>query len=148
MRSPKAVCFATPKQKFRECLGRTVFISVVKRMSTRRFIFVVPLLLVYGLPRAVSGEPRWLTVPPTPSLPVADRSGYAPINGIKIWYAVFGSGEPVILLHGGLSNSNCWGKQVPVLAEHYQVVVMDSRGHGRSTATSSLIAMSCWLPTC
>lgn len=38
----------------------------------------------------------------------------------------------MILLHGGLANANYWGNQVPVLAKHYRVVVMDSRGHGRS----------------
>jgi len=55
------------------------------------------------------------------------------VNGVHIWYAVFGHGAPVILLHGGLANSSYWGLQVPALAKHYQVVVMDSRGHGRST---------------
>lgn len=81
----------------------------------------------------MNAEPQWMTLPTTPVLPRADRSGYAPVNGVKIWYAVFGCGEPVILLHGGLANSNYWGNQVPVLAKYYQVVVMDSRGHGRST---------------
>jgi pimeloyl-ACP methyl ester carboxylesterase len=78
-------------------------------------------------------EPQWLTLPPTPTLPKAEESGFAPVNGIKIWYATFGKGEPVILLHGGLANANYWGHQVPVLAERYRVIVMDSRGHGRST---------------
>ena len=80
-----------------------------------------------------SAEPQWLTLPPTPSLPQPAQSGLAPLNGIKIWYAVFGSGEPVILLHGGLANSAYWGRQVPALAKRYRVIVMDSRGHGRST---------------
>lgn len=35
--------------------------------------------------------PRWMTLPPTPTLPAADSSGYAPVNGISIWYATFGS---------------------------------------------------------
>ena len=61
-----------------------------------------------------------------------DRSGLA-VNGIKIWYAIYGQGAPVILLHGGLANSDYWGNQVPALATHYRVIVMDSRGHGRST---------------
>jgi pimeloyl-ACP methyl ester carboxylesterase len=47
--------------------------------------------------------------------------------------AIYGHGEPVILLHGGLVDSNYWGNQVPVLAKYYQVIVMDSRGHGRSS---------------
>lgn len=74
-----------------------------------------------------------LQLPATPKLPQAARSGYAPIHGVKIWYAVFGKGQPVILLHGGLANSNYWGKQISLLAQHYSVIVMDSRGHGRST---------------
>ncbi len=98
----------------------------------RRFAFFFGLLLLV-VAGAVRAEPQWLTLPPTPSLPVPEQSGYAPLNGIKIWYAVFGRGAPVILLHGGLANADYWGKQVPVLAKRYRVVVMDSRGHGRST---------------
>ena len=94
------------------------------------------LLLVMALaPADARGEPQWLTLPPTPSLPQAAQSGYAPVNAIKIWYATFGParGDPVVLLHGGLANANYWGNQVRELAHHYRVVVMDSRGHGRST---------------
>ncbi|HVZ91349.1 MAG TPA: alpha/beta hydrolase [Rhizomicrobium sp.] len=78
--------------------------------------------------------PQWLTLPPTPSLPRADRSGYAPVNGVRIWYAEFGKGEPVLFLHGGLANSSYWGEQVrAVTRAGYRAIVMDSRGHGRST---------------
>ncbi|HEV2523882.1 MAG TPA: alpha/beta hydrolase [Gammaproteobacteria bacterium] len=79
-----------------------------------------------------NAEPQWKTLPPTPVLPKAEHSGYAPINGTKIWYAEFGHGKPIILLHGGFANSNYWGNQVPVLAKNYEVIVMDSRGQGRS----------------
>ncbi len=78
-------------------------------------------------------DPQWLTLPPTPTLPQAAQSGYAPVNGIRIWYASYGRGETVILLHGGLANADYWGNQVRALAKRYRVVVMDSRGHGRST---------------
>ena len=98
----------------------------------RRLAFVFSLLLV-GFVAAARAEPQWLTLPPTPTLPTWVKSGYAPVNGIKIWYAVFGSGTPVILLHGGLASANYWGELVPALAPHYRVVVMDSRGHGRSS---------------
>jgi pimeloyl-ACP methyl ester carboxylesterase len=82
---------------------------------------------------AMAAPPQWLTLPPTPTLPTPEHSGLAPVNGIKIWYAVFGAGRPVILLHGGLANSNYWGNQVRALERRYEVIVMDSRGHGRST---------------
>ena len=91
-------------------------------------------LLFFGIlgTAAQAEPPQWMSLPSTPSLPSSAQSGFAPINGVKIWYAMFGSGQPVILLHGGLSNSNYWGNLVPVLAKDYQVIVMDSRGHGRS----------------
>jgi pimeloyl-ACP methyl ester carboxylesterase len=99
----------------------------------RRFSSVFGLVVLLGISATALAEPQWEKLPPTPTLPKAEHSGYAPVNGIKIWYAEFGQGEPVILLHGGLANSNYWGDQVPVLAKHYRVIVMDSRGHGRST---------------
>lgn len=102
-------------------------------MRIRRFPFVLCLLTLLASAAAARGEQQWLTLPPTPSLPKPAQSGYAPVNGIRIWYATFGRGEPVLLLHGGLANSNYWGNQVPVLARNYRVIVMDSRGHGRST---------------
>ena len=68
---------------------------------------------------------------------LAASSGKAEVNGASIWYAVFGKGSPVVLLHGGLANSNYWGNQVPALAAKHQVIVIDSRGHGRSTRSSA-----------
>ena len=78
--------------------------------------------------------PQWLTLPPTPTLPAAEKSGYAPVDGVRIWYAEYGKGEPVMFLHGGLGNSAYWGGQVrAVTRAGYRAIVMDSRGHGRST---------------
>jgi pimeloyl-ACP methyl ester carboxylesterase len=102
-------------------------------MRTRPFPLVLSLLAVLGSVAAARADQQWLTLPPTPSLPKPAESGYAPVNGIRVWYAAFGRGEPVLLLHGGLANSNYWGNQVPALAESYRVIVVDSRGHGRST---------------
>ncbi|MFM0341720.1 alpha/beta fold hydrolase [Paraburkholderia fungorum] len=67
-------------------------------------------------------------------LPAATHQGHVEHEGARIWYATYGAGSPVILLHGGLGHSGNWGYQVPALvgAGHY-VVVIDSRGHGRST---------------
>ena len=72
-----------------------------------------------------------------PALPVADEQGYVEHDGARIWYATFGSGSPVVLLHGGLGHSGNWGYQVPALVKSgYRVVLIDSRGHGRSTRDS------------
>ena len=101
----------------------------------RRIILsLASLLILFACP--ARAELQWLNLPPTPGLPSAAQSGCAEINGVKIWYAVFGQGQPVLLLHGGLANSNYWGNLVPALSNDYQVVVMDSRGHGRSSRSS------------
>jgi pimeloyl-ACP methyl ester carboxylesterase len=97
----------------------------------RLWIFVM--LVLPLAPIRAAAEPQWLTLPPTPTLPKPAQSGYAPVNNINIWYATFGEGEPVVLLHGGLANANYWGGQVRALQKQYRVIVMDSRGHGRST---------------
>src|SRR5512135_1227697 len=68
------------------------------------------------------------------SLPVTNEQGYVENDGARIWYASYGSGLPVILLHGGMGNSGNWGYQVPALLRNgYRAIVIDSRGHGRST---------------
>jgi pimeloyl-ACP methyl ester carboxylesterase len=67
-------------------------------------------------------------------LPPTQEQGYVENDGARIWYAAYASGPAVILLHGGLGNSGNWGYQVPaLLAGGYRTVVIDSRGHGRST---------------
>jgi pimeloyl-ACP methyl ester carboxylesterase len=67
-------------------------------------------------------------------LPVTSDRGYVDHDGARIWYATNGSGSPVILLHGGLGHSGNWGYQVPALVSSgYRTVLIDSRGHGRST---------------
>jgi len=69
-----------------------------------------------------------------PALSVANDQGYVGHDGARIWYATYGSGSPVILLHGGLGHSGNWGYQVPALVRSgYRAVLIDSRGHGRST---------------
>jgi len=80
----------------------------------------------------VEKEP-WEILPPTPQPVATQISGYAPVNGVELYYAVSGQGEPVLLLHGGLANSDYWGNQVEALSRNHKVIVMDSRGHGRST---------------
>jgi pimeloyl-ACP methyl ester carboxylesterase len=89
-------------------------------------------------PPARAEEP-WMRLPPTPTLPPPTNSGIAPVDGIRLWYAEFGSGAPVILVHGGLANSDYWGLQVRALAPYYHVIVLDSRGHGRSSRTDTPI---------
>src|SRR6516225_1150571 len=100
------------------------------RMNLRRnFVHHLFLILVLSVLVASAAE-RWEVLPPTPAPIKSERSGQAEANGISIYYAVYGQGPPVILLHGGLANADYWGNQIKALAPYHTVIVMDSRGHG------------------
>jgi pimeloyl-ACP methyl ester carboxylesterase len=63
---------------------------------------------------------------------------YATIDGIKLYYEIYGKGTPLILLHGGLGSIANFEKCIPGLAAHYKVIALDSPGHGRSGKTNTL----------
>lgn len=68
------------------------------------------------------------------SLPATSNHGYVDHEGARIWYATFGAGRTVIMLHGGLGHSGNWGYQVArLMTSGYRVLLIDSRGHGHST---------------
>lgn len=67
------------------------------------------------------------------------------VNGINLYYEISGSGPSVVLCHGYTGSHRDWMFQVPVLAQKYQVVTIDHRGHGKSDAPSSAGAYS--IPT-
>lgn len=60
------------------------------------------------------------------------KSGYAGVNGLKMYYEVYGKGKPVVLLHGSFMNilSN-WSQIIPMLADR-QVIVAEMQAHGRT----------------
>ncbi|MDW9912842.1 alpha/beta fold hydrolase [Sinorhizobium meliloti] len=96
-------------------------------------LFYLLMVAILSISTATAAEPKWQTLPDTPELPETSQKGFVTVDGARIWYAAYGSGDPVIMLHGGLANSNYWGHQVRELAKSFRVIVMDSRGHGRST---------------
>ncbi|SEI24310.1 alpha/beta fold hydrolase [Pseudomonas asplenii] len=53
-------------------------------------------------------------------------------DGCRLHYEEHGQGTPLLLVHGLGSSGQDWELQVPVLAEHYRLIVVDLRGHGRS----------------
>lgn len=101
-------------------------------MNLRTIVLSLGFLFAIGAAAANAAE-RWEQLPDPAPMPTAVKSGAAPVNGIKMYYAVYGSGSPVLLIHGGLGYSDVWGAQVADLAKDHMVIVADSRGHGRST---------------
>ncbi|HEY4209782.1 MAG TPA: alpha/beta hydrolase [Puia sp.] len=101
-----------------------------------RQILIIGLVILQGAKYCFAQTvPRWKTLPEIPAIPKADTSGLASVNGVYLYFAVFNKTgkDPVILLHGGFSSSEDWGFEVPLLANTHQVIVLDTRGHGRST---------------
>jgi pimeloyl-ACP methyl ester carboxylesterase len=62
---------------------------------------------------------------------------YADINGVKLYYEIYGSGEPLLLLHGNNSSIVSFNAQIPELSKSYMVIALDSRGQGNSTSDST-----------
>jgi len=96
---------------------------------------LLPVALVALVATSASAKPRWQTLPLPPAMPKAVTTGQVSVGDASIYYATYGSPGKgtVVLLHGGLGNSDHWAFQLPVLADKFQVIVIDSRGHGRST---------------
>jgi len=62
-------------------------------------------------------------------------TGYAPVNGLKMYYEIHGSGEPVVLLHGAfmaISNDFHWTEWIGELAKTRKVIAVEMQGHGRT----------------
>lgn len=75
----------------------------------------------------------WKSTPLPGPMPASTQHALAQVNGIQLFYATFGEGPPLLLLHGGAGNGDHWANQVPALAARFTVIVVDARGHGRST---------------
>lgn len=62
------------------------------------------------------------------------QTGYAPVNGLQMYYEIHGSGgTPLLLLHGGLFNIDLqFGEMIPALAETRQVIAVNFQAHGRT----------------
>lgn len=58
--------------------------------------------------------------------------GYVRANGLDVYYEEYGSGEPLVLLHGGTATSKMWGQHITAFAERFRVIAPDTRGHGNT----------------
>jgi pimeloyl-ACP methyl ester carboxylesterase len=60
------------------------------------------------------------------------QSGYAPVNGVEIYYEIHGTGKPLVLLHGGFGAIEMFGPVLTALAAGHQVIGVDLQAHGRT----------------
>ena len=61
------------------------------------------------------------------------QTGFAEINGGRLYYEVAGDGTVLVLSHAGIADRRMWDDQFPVFAQHYRVLRFDFWGHGQST---------------
>jgi pimeloyl-ACP methyl ester carboxylesterase len=70
------------------------------------------------------------------------KSGYAEVNGLKYYYEISGSGEPLLVLHGGLGSISMFGPVLPALAASRKVIAVDLHGHGRTALGDRNISLT------
>lgn len=69
--------------------------------------------------------------------------GYADVNGLKMYYELYGQGKPLVLLHGGGSTiQSTFGRVIPALALHRQLICIELQAHGRTSDRKSEISFS------
>jgi pimeloyl-ACP methyl ester carboxylesterase len=84
--------------------------------------FAVPTIV-----QAAQEKPIMQNTTPKPS-----KSGHAAVNGVNYYYAIYGTGEPLLLLHGGMFHIEMFGPTLTKLAQSRQVIGIDLQGHGRT----------------
>ena len=61
------------------------------------------------------------------------KSGFALVNGMNMYYQIYGKGKPLVLIHGGGSTiETTFGRVIPLLAKHFQVIAVELQAHGRT----------------
>lgn len=64
----------------------------------------------------------------------AFKNGYSEVNGIKMYYEIYGQGKPLVLIHGGGSTiQSTFGRVIPMLAKHRKVIAVELQAHGRTS---------------
>ena len=62
----------------------------------------------------------------------APQTGYAPVNGLNMYYEIHGTGQPLVVLHGSFMTIELMGQLVPGLARSRQVIALELQGHGHT----------------
>src|SRR5262245_55612308 len=113
VRRPGLVCNARNSR-------RTTRVNLGVRQNGSLHMKTTALLLMMLVPAVVSAQEK-----PT--------TGYAPVNGLKMYYEVHGSGDPVVLLHGEfMTLTNNWTGWIAELAKTRKVIAIEMQGHGRT----------------
>ena len=68
------------------------------------------------------------------------RSGYSELNGLKMYYEIYGTGKPLVLIHGGGSTiETSFGRIIPLLAKHRQIIGVELQAHGHTNDRDTVL---------
>ncbi len=98
-------------------------------------LYFAPAVLILGSCTAENGANENVT-PSTTVMKntLAFTSGYSQVNGINMYYEIYGQGKPLVLLHGGGSTiQSTFGNVIPLLAQHRQLICVELQAHGRTS---------------
>src|SRR5260370_12472049 len=96
--------------------------TLIAMFATVAASFAAPTIV-----HAAQEKPTMQTTTPNPI-----KSGHGGVNGVNYYYAVYGAGEPLLLLHGGMFQIEMFGPNLTKLAQSRQVIGVDLQGHGRT----------------
>jgi pimeloyl-ACP methyl ester carboxylesterase len=96
-------------------------------LSNRSFVrgFIAGTILALSILAAAAESPAM----------TASKTGYAPVNGLNLYYEIYGAGEPLVLLHGGAGAIEIFSSIMPDLSRNHQVIAVDLQAHGRTAPT-------------
>jgi pimeloyl-ACP methyl ester carboxylesterase len=69
---------------------------------------------------------------------------YAPVNGLQMYYEIYGSGQPLVLMHGGMTTVEDFGLVLPTFAETRQVIAFERQGHGHTADIDRPFSLEQW----
>ena len=99
----------------------------ITMISNRSFVrgFIAGTILALSILAAAAESPAM----------TASKTGYAPVNGLNLYYEIYGAGEPLVLLHGGAGAIEIFSSIMPDLSRNHQVIAVDLQAHGRTAPT-------------
>lgn len=103
-------------------MSRSIFFAI---LASAAALFAAPC-------QANAEETKPAMTTETKALPKPEKSGLLPIDGLNYYYAIYGKGEPLLLLHGGLGTTDMFAPILPGFAENRTVIAVDLQGHGRT----------------
>jgi pimeloyl-ACP methyl ester carboxylesterase len=112
------------------------YISLSKSQMTKKLVSAIYAILLFG--SAYSQYPPVFKNSIYGHNPKAGH--YATVRGVKMYYEIYGKGEPLLLIHGNGGSINNFSGQIPYFAKNYQVIAVDSRAQGKSVDTGDSLS--------